>query len=221
MKHIKKRIEDEGKRIADADRDFLENEIYKRVDENVAKQKVQRKGIRRLIVSASALCVISAVIIGSVFVIKQKNTYLDNYETKKSDIEQVNANLTNTQLVGDFSVIMTYKMRKGTPVYFSAENEKNLSEESYVSSAVQIIVEKEYSLKDNTVYKDKLNYLGYEVNICKTENIDATEELTIREYAIRAYMDTGAERYLINYHEDTINETDSFSIYMESIIKQK
>lgn len=221
MKHIKKRIEDEGKRIADADRDFLENEIYKRVDENVAKQKVQRKGIRRLIVSASALCVISAVIIGSVFVIKQKNTYLDNYETKKSDIEQVNANLTNTQLVGDFSVIMTYKVRKGTPVYFSAENEKKLSEESYVSSAVQIIVEKEYSLKENTVYNETLTYLGYEVNVCKTQNIDATEELTIREYAIRAYMDTGAERYLINYHEDTINETDSFSIYMESIIKQK
>ena len=104
MKHIKKQIEDEHTRIADMDRDFLENEIYKRINENIAAQKVQRKGIRRLIVSAAALCVISAVIIGSVFVIKRENNYLDNYETKKSDIEQVNVNLTNTQFVGDFSV---------------------------------------------------------------------------------------------------------------------
>lgn len=60
MKHIKKQIEDEHTRIADMDRDFLENEIYKRINENIAAQKVQRKGIRRLIVSAAALCVISA-----------------------------------------------------------------------------------------------------------------------------------------------------------------
>lgn len=201
-------------------RDFLENEIYKRINENIAAQKVQRKGIRRLIVSAAALCVISAVIIGSVFVIKRENNYLDNYETKKSDIEQVNVNLTNTQFVGDFSVIMTYKSWKRMPVYFTAEHEKVL-EDSYISSTVQIIIEREYLLNDNTIYHETLNYLGYEVNVRKIENIDAAEDLTIREYAIMAYMDTGAERYVISYHEDTINETDSFSDYIETIIKQK
>ena len=215
-RHMKKLKELADKNNAEIlDKEFLENTLYPIVDANKAKRK------RKLIpATATVICCVLLFSIGIGIGITYNRNYAESYATEKSDIDSLNANLSETQLIGDFETItLTYEVRRQRPVYFSVYREE-ADTERLQSISVRVIVKQDYEIQE-AKYLKQFEFLGYTVHYNETNNFDSSAEQTLYEYTANAFMDTGAERYVIEYTELCLEENFHFAEYLQGIIKQK
>lgn len=211
MKEIKEWADKDNSKILDEE--FLENTLYPIVDSNNQKRK------RKMISIATALGIGIVAVFGVGFGIFHRS-YTENYETKKSDIVYLNSNLTYTRLIGNFETVnLTYETHRKTPVYFSVYRVEE-GDGWMQSLSMKVIVQRDYKIEE-LVYLDQIEYLGYTVYFSEMKKADSSTEPTLYAYKADAFIDTGAERYVMEYAEFRIENNYHFAEYLLETIKQK
>jgi hypothetical protein len=212
MKEIKELIEQEDAEILDER--FLEETLYPIAAANQAKRKRKFASIA----AALSTCIVAAFAIG--FGIIYRKDYTENYKKKESNILYLNKNLTSTQLIGDFTTVnLMYETHRETPVYFFVYREE--TGESWTQSiSMKVVVKRDYEI-DKVEYLKEIKFLEYTVYYNETNNIDDSFEAIVFEYKADAFIDTGAERYMIEYSEARTGDNDHFAEYLQKTIKQK
>ena len=146
--------------------------------------------------------------------------YAETYATKKSDISYLNSTLVSTQLIGDFNTItLTYETRRNTPVYFSVYRVEE-GEGWMQSLSLKVIVKQDYKI-DEIAYLDQFEFLGYTVHYSAMKKTDASTEPMLYGYKADAFIDTGTERYVMEYVEFRTEDNYHFVEYLQKTIKQK
>lgn len=211
MKELKDLADKDNSKILDEE--FLENTLYPVVDANKAKQK------RKIISIATVLGIGIVAVFGVGFGIFRKS-YTENYETKKSDIVYLNSNLTYTRLVGNFETVnLTYETHRKTPVYFSVYR-KEEGDGWMQSLSMKVIVQQDYEI-DEIAYAEHFEFLGYTVHYSEMKKADSSTEPTLYAYKANGFIDTGAERYVMEYAEFGTEDNYHFAEYLQETIKQK
>ena len=211
MKELKNLIDKEDSEILDGE---LLEELCLIADANKAKRR--RKV--RAIATALATCLVAVFAVG--FGILYHKGYTTTYETKESNTSCVNRNLIVTQVVGDFDTIeLTYETRYEKPVYFSLCREEK-GETRMQDISMKVIVARNYEIEE-AAYLKEFAFLGYTVRYSETKNADHSCEPMVFDYKARALIDTGKERYMIDYAESNIEDNYHFTEYLQKTIKQK
>lgn len=211
MKELKNLIDKENAEILDGE---LLEELCLIADANKAKRK--RKV--RAIATALAPCLVAVFAVG--FGILYHKGYAITYETKESNTSCVNRNLIVTQVVGDFDTIeLTYETRYEKPVYFSLCREEK-GETRMQGISMKVIVARDYEIEE-AAYLKEFPFLGYTVHYSETKNADNSCEPTVFNYKVKAFLDTGVERYMIDYAESSIEDNYRFAEYLQKTIKYK
>lgn len=212
MKEIKNLADKDNAEILDTE--FLEKTLCPMADANKAKQK-------RKFISISAALGVSVIAVFSVsFGILYHKDYTESYETKKSDVAYLNSTLTSTQLIGDFETInLTYETHHKTPVYFSVYRIEE-GNEWMQSLSMKVIVQQGYEI-DEIAYVEQFEFLGYTVYYNEMKKTDASSEPTLYGYKTDALIDTGEERYVLEYVEFRTEDNYHFVEYLQKTIKRK
>ena len=211
MKELKDLADKENSKILDEE--FLENTLYPVVDANKAKRK------RKIISIATVLGIGIVAVFGVGFGIFRKS-YTENYETKKSDIVYLNSNLTYTRLIGNFETVnLTYETHRKTPVYFSVYRVEE-GDGWMQSLSMKVIVQQGYEI-DEIAYVEQFEFLGYTVYYNEMKKTDASSEPTLYGYKTDALIDTGEERYVLEYVEFRTEDNYHFVEYLQKTIKRK
>ena len=212
MKELKELVEQEDEEILDER--FLEETLLPIADRNKAKRK---RKVRSIAVALST-CIIAVFSVG--FALLYPHSYTESYETKEADMLYLNGNLTATQLIGDFDTIhLTYETHRETPVYFSVYREKE-GDGWMQSISMKIVVKRDYKIEE-VEYLKEFEFLGYTVHYNELKKADTSSEPTLFGYKADALIDTGAERYVIEYVEFRTEDSYHFMKYLQKTIKQK
>lgn len=218
MKKIKKEVEDAQELISE-NQGFLEETLYPIADKNAAKRKAKRRWSRYVFPVS-----ISVVLICSVGFGTWRYTHFGlSYENKQSNIEYLNSTLKNTRLEGDFvTVILTSRTRKKLPVYFKVYQELEEPDISFVMATIYVLVDRNHQAEKGEYYTQQTEFLGYTVYYCETRVVDTGDPITVYGYTAEVFMDTGNERYMLEYSEfRTDEEKNGFWQYLQETIKQK
>ncbi len=212
MKEIKELVEQEDAEILDER--FLEETLFPIADANKAKRK------RKITSLATTLGAGIVALFAAGFGIMYHKNYTESYATKESDISYLNSNLTETQLLGNFNTInLTYETRRETPVYFFVYREKE-GDGWAQSISMKVIISRDYEIEE-TAYLKEFAFLGYTVHYNDLKKADASSEPTLFGYKANALIDTGAERYVMEYVEFRTEDSYHFAECLQETIKQK
>ena len=86
---------------------------------------------------------------------------------------------------------------------------------------MNMIIDRKYTI-EKTSYSKALDFLEYSVEYNDTEVIEDSGEFILYGYHVESYIDTGAERYKIDYIEYRINDNNyQFAEYLQTAIKPK
>lgn len=218
MKELKDLADKEKSEILDED--FLETTLYPIVNANKAKRKSNRKRKAVSIITGVSVGIVAIFGVGIGIGIIFHQPYAETYTTKKCDVSYLNSTLTSTQLIGDFETVnLTYETRRNTPVYFSVYRVEE-GEGWMQSLSLKVIVGREYKI-DKLAYLDQMEYLGYTVHFSEMKKVDSSTEPTLYAYKANAFIDTGAERYVMEYAEFCTEDNYHFAEYLQNTIKQK
>ena len=216
MNQLKERVETEDKELLAKGKDFLEETLRPMAECNNRKRK-KKFG---MIGTVCCVCLLlgSSIGIGIVY----KNLFAATYETKSSDVTYLNSTLTHTQVTGEFdSISLMYEKRHDRPIYFLGIYEREEAETSYTNVRINVIIDRGYTM-EKTSYSKALDFLEYSVEYTDTEVIEDSGEFVLHGYHVEGYIDTGAERYKIDYIEYRINDNNyQFAEYLQKTIKQK
>ena len=214
MKKLKKAIEKENAELLEEDRSFLENTLIPKAQAN----RVANKKANRIIpVTGCLLCCIVVFVLFAIFLFPPKNDFDDTYKSSKSELSEVNENLTFTQMAGEYSSIeKTYKISDVKAVSFFLVQNRVETETEILSCKFNLIIDREYKQDDPDGYDQQSEYLDYTLYYRRTVT---TGEFNI--YQISAYMDTGAEQYFIEYERWSVEQTDNFIEFLSTKIKNK
>ena len=216
MKELKDLADKEKSEMLDED--FLETTLYPIVDANKAKRKANRKRKAVSIIAGVSVGIVAVFGVGLGIIVHQR--YAETYATKKSDISYLNSTLVSTQLIGDFNTItLTYETRRNTPVYFSVYRVEE-GEGWMQSLSLKVIVKQDYKI-DEIAYLDQFEFLGYTVHYSAMKKTDASTEPMLYGYKADAFIDTGTERYVMEYVEFRTEDNYHFVEYLQKTIKQK
>lgn len=216
MKELKDLADKEKSEMLDED--FLETTLYPIVDANKAKRKANRKRNAVSIITGVSVCIVALFGVGLGIFVHQR--YAETYETKKSDISYLNSTLSSTQLIGDFDTInLTYETHRKAPVYFAVYREEE-GESWSQSIYMKVIVKRDYKI-DEIEYAEQFEFLGYTVYYSELKKTAASTEPTLYGYKAEALIDTGAERYVMEYVEFRTEDNYHFVEYLQKTIKQK
>ena len=212
MKEIKKLVEQEDAEILDER--FLEETLLPIADRNKAEGKRKFASIA----AALATCIITVFAVG--FGTLYHHSYTESYEMKESDMLYLNGNLTATQLIGDFDTIyLTYETHRETPVYFSVYREEE-GDGWRQSISMKVVIKRDYKIEE-IEYLKEVEFLGYTVHYNELKKADDSSEPTLFGYKADALIDTGAERYVMEYVEFRTEDSYHFAEYLQKTIKQK
>ncbi len=222
MKKLKDQVEKEDRELLSARaKDFWENTLLPQAQESAAEQKRLRRKKRPYILAATATSLVILALgtwwMWSIFA----SDYDVTYETKKSDVAYLNSTLTHTQLVGDYSVDVIREVRSKKPVYFVVNQQVEMPEIGARFLTIDIVVKRDYQIDQPANYADSFEFLEYTVYFNKTRTTDTSNDFTFYCYAVEAFIDTGAERFVIDYDEATVDDSYSFEEYLSTIIKQR
>lgn len=226
MKDFKKYAKKEKKEIADADREFLEQTLYPIVDKNIKEKPPRKKRwlCAEMIVAVCFVVILSVGIGVGVYCANDgTEEFADHLANKSSDIATANGELENTQLIGEFGyVTLNYWARKGTSAIFTVVKETEEPDVTYISGTLDIIVDPNYAYEfvqlNNTLHTE---FLGYSLNYNIKSETYTDNDMTIYDYVICAYLDTGKERYIIRYNKLSIYDGTGFDEFLKNTIIRK
>ena len=212
MKEIKELVEQEDAEILDER--FLDETLCPIADANQRKRKYKVRSI----VAALGMFIIAAFSVS--FGILYHHSYTESYDTKESTISYLNSNLAATQLIGAFNTVsLTYETHREMPVYFSVYREKE-GDGWMQSISMKVVVKRDYKIEE-VEYLKEVEFLSYTVHYNELKKADTSSEPTLFGYKADALIDTGAERYVIEYVEFRIEDNYHFAEYLQETIKQK
>lgn len=218
MKKIEKEVKREREELLAENKEFLEGTLYPIADANASERKSKRKKLHFALPAAILTVVICSVGFG---VWKYARFHI-SYETKRSDIESLNGMLKNTRLEGELgTILLTYETRRNSPVYFRVYQEQEEAEVYYVMVSMNVLIDRKQKTEDITTYTEQAEYSGYTLYYRENEVIDRTDAITVYGYKVNAFMDTGAERYILEYSEFRTDDDYGFWQYLQETIKQK
>ncbi len=225
-KNIDKKLRDaaakEHNEILDANRPFLEDVLLPMVKDKqatVAKKRRPKALLYGLLtVPAVVIMIVAAVLIFPL----QEDNYLGPYTTTPSNIEAVNGKLHKTVLHGELStVILSAHPKTAKPMFFSISHEI-VKDDGLIESTVELILERSLSFDfEKDGYKAQFDFLGYAVKINETVSQSTYDGLPVSEFTVKAYFDTGKERFYISYYEMSAGENSSFEGYLAALIRPK
>ena len=220
-KHLKEVVQLENEALLDKDENYLDKVLIPNSNNNQEQKIKQRKFVFKPMVQVLAGFVCICFILGTSYLIISNNNYAGTYTNKKTNIEYVNDNLIYTQIRGEFdSVSMTCKGKNDKPVYFNLTHYYEATETDLISCTLSVIVDKNYEPL-MLEYVEQITFGDYVVSLNRTSELNTDDGFEVYSYFIKAYFDTGAERYLINFEELTTNNCDSFENYLNLIIGRK
>ena len=211
MKRIKKAVEEEDSELREEDRSFLENTL-------IPKAEANRVAIKRVNpVTGCLLCCVIVFVLCAIFLFPPKNDFDDTYKSCVSELTEINENLILTQMAGEYSSIeKTYRKSDGKAVSFFLEQNRVQNETEILSFKTNLIIDREYKRGDPDGYDRQSEFLGYTLYYRRT-----VTEGEFNIFQISSYIDTGAEQFFIEYERWTVEETDNFTEFLSTIIKNK
>ena len=134
--------------------------------------------------------------------------------------ETLNGILGYTRLIGNFETVnLTYETHRKTPVYFSVYRVEE-GDGWMQSLSMKVIVQQDYEI-DEIAYAEHFEFLGYTVHYSEMKKADSSTEPTLYAYKANGFIDTGAERYVMEYAEFGIEDNYHFAEYLQETLKQK
>lgn len=220
-KHLKQVVQLENETLLNNDENYLEEVLIPKSNNNSGQKVKQHKFIFNPMTKVLVGFVCVCLVLGTTYLIVSNNNYAGTYINQETNIEYLNDNLIHTQIKGEFnSVIMTCKGKNNNPIYFNLTHEFEATETDLISCTLSVIIDRDYEpLK--LEYVEQITFGDYVVNLNRTSEINSDEEFSVYSYTIKAYFDTGAERYLISFDELTTNNSDSFENYLNLVINKK
>jgi hypothetical protein len=223
MKGIRKQAKNTHDKILGEDGGFLEEVLYPIVDANNAERRGRAKAKRAAWIAAPVAVLLVAVILTTYFLTKPDTTtpYLGNYQTRAADIDEINANLSLTQVSGDIQeIVMTYETRTNKAVAFSF-NQEVVTAGALITCATELIIERNYRSAEYNNQNGSFPYLDSLVEYTETVSESAFEDIPVNIFSVRAAFDTGQEIYHLIFEEVTANAESGFRAFIQSMITKK
>ena len=85
---------------------------------------------------------------------------------------------------------------------------------------MKVVVKRDYKIEE-VEYLKEVEFLSYTVHYNELKKADDSSEPTLFGYKADALIDTGAERYVIEYVEFRTEDSYHFAEYLQKTIKQK
>lgn len=227
MKQLKDRAKKDRQEIVESKKAIvLRAELQRQVEEKMEELRLAEAARHRKIraiglTSTAGLLLVLSIGIGVVMLIN--DSYVSTYSSKPSDIAFLNENLTNTQVKGNFNAItLTYEVRRNTLEYFVLVDEQEEPDISHKDVTIHIVVDRGYSEVEEKIYTEKTEFLGYTLQYSETQRSNPSPDgTTLYGYKVEACMDTGAEKYILEYYEYRADTAFTFTEYLQATITQK
>jgi hypothetical protein len=228
MRKIEKKLREaagkDKKEILDASKPFFD-EVLMPAFEKKREAAVIKKNIpwHKILRFAPFTALLAFIIVLTLMLIPPSdNGYLGPFKTEASDLQTINQYLKETRLYGEFgTVTLTSDTTTKKPMYFSVTHEL-IGDESIIESGIEIIIERLLTFDfENTNYNGRLIFLDYEVKFNELITQEVFEDISIFEFNIEAYFDTGKERFYITYYKMNIEKDSLFLEYLTELIKTK
>lgn len=228
-KYIRLKADADKYTLTEEDERYYNEVLLPMVQKNIEEkkqEKAKRKAVRikqcKVIFTSLACAVCLSLVVGFTYLMISNQNYAGTYKSKESDINSLNESLIYTQLQDEFEYIsMTYKGKKEVPVYYTLNYNYEEIDIDYIICSMRVVTDKTYAPATDLEFNEKTEFKGLTVEFTRTVETEIVEEFTVNTFVIRAFIDTGAERYLFDFEELTINELDSFENYLNLIIKIK
>ena len=216
MRKLKKKVQQENQELTEADRDFLENTLIPIAEKN--RTELKKNQLKKWMpVLCCFLCCIVTIVICTTFLITKQNDYNESYSIRETELSEVNKYLQATQIIGEYDAIReTYQVRDEKAVNFIITKESEKTQKEVLSCDINVVIDREYRQGNPEHYDYHENYLDYTVYFSKMVKSD-----NFYIHNIRAYMDTGAEQYFIDYELWTTAANDNFSEFLKSTIMMR
>lgn len=214
MRKYKKHVEETYRAIRKENKVFLTEELRETIEHN----KKDKSRSRAFVGIIASFCVLIVLCTGS-FLLFRSGKFANNLITESTTLAVLNENLKKTYMSGKLDSVYMTKKRGRQPIYFTAYHTSE-TESLYIESTFVVITDKTYKTDTNAQYNEHTEFLGFHLGYRKTKTTEIEENgLKVYKTKVNAYLDTGEERYLITYEELSLNESENFQEYLETIIK--
>lgn len=220
MKEIKKRADKDRQKIL-AEDTFLEDVLLPMVNEGNRGQTVKRKRIKKAVFITSPLVAVAIIVCIVLGVLLTPNTYLGQPVTATSDLTTLNQCLINTQVNGEFDLILATYNDETLEYYLFEANMELITEEAMITFSMFVLIDRDFPYAVGVMYASTNEFLGYLIEVTEEVAEILYEGIPVKEFTVNAYLDTGNECFCISYKAITTNDESGFAEFLNNTIIKK